>query len=118
MAVETLSVVSQDLNSPEEAEHLDWAAKYQEESQKRHTLGVRTYVDVNRDDKFKSFSEDIWLEPGRQTNYVLHDGDHIKFLIFGAGFGGLLFAINLIKQGYRADDIVIVDTAGGFGGTW
>jgi cation diffusion facilitator CzcD-associated flavoprotein CzcO len=40
-------------------------------------------------------------------------------LILGAGFGGLLFAVRLIQTGaFTADDLLLVDKAGGFGGTW
>jgi hypothetical protein len=31
---------------------------------------------------------------------------------------GILFFIHLLKAGLSVDDIVIVDPAGGFGGTW
>ncbi|KAL3483264.1 hypothetical protein BJX62DRAFT_245055 [Aspergillus germanicus] len=44
---------------------------------------------------------------------------HHKVLILGAGFGGLLFAVRLIQTGaFTADDLLLVDKAGGFGGTW
>ena len=39
-------------------------------------------------------------------------------LIVGAGFGGILSAVKLIQAGINLDDILIVDPAGGFGGTW
>ncbi|KXG50483.1 uncharacterized protein PGRI_069740 [Penicillium griseofulvum] len=43
----------------------------------------------------------------------------VRMLIVGAGFGGLLFAVRLLQSGFlRATDILFVDTAGGFGGTW
>ncbi|KAJ5471246.1 hypothetical protein N7530_008603 [Penicillium desertorum] len=42
-----------------------------------------------------------------------------RVLIVGAGFGGLLFAVRLLQSGFlRATEILFVDTAGGFGGTW
>ncbi|CAG7921057.1 unnamed protein product [Penicillium olsonii] len=44
---------------------------------------------------------------------------NLRVLIVGAGFGGLLFAVRLIQSGFcLATDIILVDTAGGFGGTW
>ncbi len=48
---------------------------------------------------------------GRRATY--------KFLILGAGFGGLLCAVHLIQQGVAtAEEIRLLDAAGGFGGTW
>ncbi|KAJ5375657.1 hypothetical protein N7517_007663 [Penicillium concentricum] len=42
-----------------------------------------------------------------------------RVVIVGAGFGGLLFAVRLLQSGFlRATEILFVDTAGGFGGTW
>ncbi|OQE93050.1 hypothetical protein PENNAL_c0006G10444 [Penicillium nalgiovense] len=43
----------------------------------------------------------------------------VRVLIVGAGFGGLLFAVRLLQSGFlRATEILFVDAAGGFGGTW
>ncbi|KAJ6177846.1 hypothetical protein N7519_008307 [Penicillium mononematosum] len=43
----------------------------------------------------------------------------VRVLIVGAGIGGLLFAVRLLQSGFlRATEILFVDTAGGFGGTW
>lgn len=43
----------------------------------------------------------------------------VRVLIAGAGFGGLLFAVRLLQSGFlRATEILFVDAAGGFGGTW
>lgn len=36
----------------------------------------------------------------------------------GAGFDGLLYAVRMVQAGIRPENIRIVDTAGGFGGTW
>lgn len=41
-----------------------------------------------------------------------------RILIIGAGFGGLLFAVRLLQAGFSRDDLLLVDSAGGFGGTW
>jgi cation diffusion facilitator CzcD-associated flavoprotein CzcO len=47
------------------------------------------------------------------------DGGHTKVLILGAGYGALLFAVRLLETGvFKANDIVFVDAAGGFGGVW
>ncbi|KAJ0423500.1 hypothetical protein BJY00DRAFT_299683 [Aspergillus carlsbadensis] len=52
-----------------------------------------------------------------ESTFALADANPL--LIIGAGFGGLLFAIRLIQSGtYTAQDIILLDMAGGFGGTW
>ncbi|KAJ5545559.1 hypothetical protein N7461_007863 [Penicillium sp. DV-2018c] len=44
---------------------------------------------------------------------------HFRVTIVGAGFGGLLFAVRLLETGFVCQpDILLVDAAGGFGGTW
>ncbi|KAJ6077008.1 hypothetical protein N7499_008989 [Penicillium canescens] len=42
-----------------------------------------------------------------------------RVLIVGAGFGGLLFAVRLLQTGLcQPNELLLVDKAGGFGGTW
>ncbi|KAG7092713.1 hypothetical protein E1B28_009043 [Marasmius oreades] len=48
----------------------------------------------------------------------LTSGDRVKFLIVGAGMGGILNAIRLVQAGFSADQIRIIEVAGGIGGTW
>jgi len=48
----------------------------------------------------------------------VREGDHAKITIVGAGYGGILFAVELLKAGFKPEDLLIVDPAGGFGGTW
>jgi cation diffusion facilitator CzcD-associated flavoprotein CzcO len=56
-------------------------------------------------------------ELARQEPY-LKEGSRIRFLIVGAGHSGLVHAYHLIAAGFSARDIVVVDAAGGWGGTW
>ncbi|KAH7053331.1 hypothetical protein B0J12DRAFT_750866 [Macrophomina phaseolina] len=50
---------------------------------------------------------------------ALVDGQHVDFLIVGAGHAGLLFASSLIDAGAATPErIRLVDAAGGFGGAW
>lgn len=42
----------------------------------------------------------------------------MRLLVLGAGYGGLLYAVRFLEIGFAAADIRLVDTAGGFGGTW
>lgn len=68
-------------------------------------------------EKYRNFVEDPWIESGTAINTPVPNDGHTKILILGAGFGGILFAVRLLQAGVKRDDIVIVDPAGGFGGT-
>ncbi|KZL76604.1 cyclohexanone -monooxygenase [Colletotrichum incanum] len=110
--------------------------KYDEERDKRyHPEGLQQYViDLAASHKFSSFQTDPWVRPESSSQTpnddcistaatidkkaALEDRDSCTFLIVGAGYGGILFAANLIKAGVDPNDIRIVDTAMGFGGTW
>ena len=93
--------------------------KYNAERTKRlRPDGASQYIDLASSDRFQQYQDDPWLEDAGITVPALKDGDHCKYLILGAGFGGLLFAVKLIKAGIDVSDIRIVDSAGGFGGTW
>ncbi|CAG8424826.1 unnamed protein product [Penicillium salamii] len=81
--------------------------------------GPNQYVDLLSDEKLKHFSQDCWLaDDNDQSSLPLQDGSHHRALVIGAGYGGLLFAVRLIEAGFEPKDITIVDSAGGFGGTW
>lgn len=92
--------------------------KYAEEKEKRTTKGLDQYVVLAKSEEFKTLLPDPWIERGTSVNQVVHDGGHCKFLIVGAGFSGILFAVGLIKAGFSVDDLLFVDPAGGFGGAW
>jgi cation diffusion facilitator CzcD-associated flavoprotein CzcO len=109
------------LKSPEAAAAMQVQQRYAEERNKRlRSDGVSQFIDLNTSDKFKHFQSDPWIDlnaPGPAIP-ALKEGSRCKHLILGAGFGGLLFAVRMIQAGIKADDIRIVDSAGGFGGTW
>lgn len=97
--------------------------KYDQEREKRlRSDGVLQYIDICQSEKFKRFAEDPWYHQpgaGHDINTQLILKKRHRVLIVGAGYGGLLFAIRLIQSGvFTLDDIVLVDSAGGFGGTW
>lgn len=96
--------------------------KYDEERQKRlRADGLLQYIDISHSEKFKRLAEDPWYQPGErdEKNARLINKGHHRVLIVGAGYGGLLFAVRLIESGaFTPGDIVLVDSAGGFGGTW
>ena len=107
--------------SPEVAAVMQIQQKYAEERAKRiRPEGVKQYVDLFRSEKFEHFQDDPWIDPHAVEAAVpaLTDGSHCKYLVLGAGFGGLLFAVRLLQAGIKLEDIRIVDSAGGVGGTW
>ncbi|KAH0831528.1 hypothetical protein AYO21_11328 [Fonsecaea monophora] len=95
-------------------------AKYAEERQKRlRPDGTAQYVDVLESDKFKNFGVDPWAWEGHSApTHPLEDGDHYKVVILGTGFAGILYGIHFLRAGFKLSDLLFVDRAGGFGGTW
>lgn len=67
---------------------------------------------------------DLTDDPAYLNEFIVVNTDMLqqrqtRVLIVGAGFGGLLFAVRLLQSGFlRASEILFVDAAGGFGGTW
>ncbi|KAK2602122.1 hypothetical protein N8I77_008681 [Diaporthe amygdali] len=99
--------------------------KYTEEAQKRvmyRPQGMAHYADLRtiESGRFHALAEDPWADHDtlNAREPPLKDGDKAKVVILGGGFGALLAAVRLIKQGFDANDIRFVDSAGGFGGTW
>lgn len=90
--------------------------KYEEERSKRlRQDGMAQFLELNKE------YQDLNKDPFGDYNslpQILRDGDDVKFVIIGGGHAGLLAATRIIDAGFSADDIVIVDKAGGFGGTW
>lgn len=96
--------------------------RYGEERAKRlKPDGDSQYIDVTTSEQFKEhYIRDPWLSLEQSTveSAQRFGNSKCKALILGAGFGGLLHAVMLIEAGMDASDIRLVDTAGGFGGTW
>jgi hypothetical protein len=100
---------------------LTGSQRYIEERNKRlRPEGLGQFVRVADSAQLKYLGNDPWVDHAALNAKapVLSDGDDIKFLVLGAGYGGLLFAVHLIEAGFSAADIRFVDAAGGFGGTW
>lgn len=95
-------------------------AKYEEEKKKRiRQDGMAQYVKLGVDPKFTNFAKDPWNERPAGVFKLNSTDNRYKAAILGAGFGGLLFAVNLIeKGGYCPEDIILIDRATSFGGTW
>ena len=87
------------------------ARKYVEEREKRlRTDAVQQYQPLQG--KFAGFDADPNAEP-LERDSIEREAD---VLIIGGGFGGLLTAVELRKQGI--EQIVIVEKGSDFGGTW
>ncbi|KAM0547500.1 hypothetical protein ACHAPJ_010373 [Fusarium lateritium] len=106
------------INNPHKAQ--DIIERYGEERAKRlRNDGQAQYIDISLSAQHEKFGQDPWAEPG--TFKPLLDefpNRRCDILIVGAGWGGLLHAVRMVKQGIAPESIRIIDTAGGFGGTW
>lgn len=94
--------------------------KYAQERDKRiRPEGLAQYIDV-RSKEIQDLARDTWVDYKSSAikNPPLKDGSSTKFLICGGGHSGILYAYRLIEAGFSSKEIVIVDIAGGFGGTW
>jgi len=93
--------------------------KYKQERDKRvRPDGSSQYINPAKSEKLKRFQEDPWIDAHTPNPGLVNfpTGSRVKVLVVGAGFGGLLFGARFQEAGIN--DICIVDSAGGFGGTW
>ncbi|KAI1841557.1 hypothetical protein JX266_012210 [Neoarthrinium moseri] len=98
----------------------DLAKKYAQEREKRmRPDGMNQFVDA-RSPLVQDLAKDPWVdyEALAAQELPVKNGDRVKFLIVGCGHNGLLFASRLIGAGFKSEDILLVDVAGGWGGTW
>ncbi|KAH7055958.1 flavin-binding monooxygenase-like family protein [Macrophomina phaseolina] len=78
-------------------------------------------IDVSDHEHFNYLAEDPWVDHdvlNAQQPPPLIDGQQTEFLILGAGHGGFMFATRLVEAGITPESIRMVDSTGGFGGTW
>jgi cation diffusion facilitator CzcD-associated flavoprotein CzcO len=99
--------------------------KYAEEAAKRlRHDGIQQFVELKdaESGRLRELADDPWVDHSvlNSQDPPVKQGGKYKFVILGAGYGGLLFAVRLIQAGVvdGPDDIRLVDAAGGFGGTW
>ena len=98
--------------------------KYAKEANKRlRSEGAAQFLPLNEaiEDRLHSLLDDPWADHSRLNARLspIRDQQIIPFFVLGAGYGGLLYTVNLIESGASTpEDIRIVDAAGGFGGTW
>ncbi|TVY81020.1 FAD-binding monooxygenase ausC [Lachnellula suecica] len=95
-------------------------ARYAEERSKRlRDDGVEQFIDISISERFQHFQNDPWVEKSSiKDAKEMFPNNSCEMLILGAGWGGLLYAVRMIEAGIKPENIRIVDTAGGFGGTW
>lgn len=86
--------------------------RYEEERAKRlRADGLAQYQELKGD--LADFDRDPFADPDFTRDPVIEE---TEVVIVGAGFAGMLTAINLKERGVH--DIRMVDKAGDFGGTW
>jgi hypothetical protein len=94
----------------------------QERENQLRNRGRTPYIDLLSSSRFTNLTRDPWITDATHTTPTttnLLSQNRTPVLIIGAGFGSLLFAIRVFQSGtYTAEDSILVDTAGGFGGTW
>lgn len=67
------------------------------------------FVKLHMSDQFKHFTHDPWLPADGSTHGICLSENKVyifKFVIQGAGFGGLLYAARLVEAGFKPEDIV------------
>jgi cation diffusion facilitator CzcD-associated flavoprotein CzcO len=111
--------------SPEDLKLFELSQKYGAEAAKRlRSDGLSQFVRLKEagSERFRALAEDPWADHAalNAKEPIVKEDTPYKFLILGAGYGGLLYAVRLIEAGLASgpDDIRLVDAAGGFGGTW
>lgn len=78
-------------------------------------------TNIGTKERLKDFARDPWAgyEPSTAPRHdPVAASKHTKIVIIGTGYGGLLFAVRLLQSGILLEDILLVDAANGFGGTW
>jgi cation diffusion facilitator CzcD-associated flavoprotein CzcO len=86
--------------------------RYEAERQKRlRADGLAQYSALAED--YEDFDHDPWADPDFTREPVVAELDA---LVVGAGFGGMLTAVELLRLGVT--NFKMIDKAGDFGGTW
>ncbi|KAF1942117.1 FAD/NAD(P)-binding domain-containing protein [Clathrospora elynae] len=116
MTSTTTFIESNDNALPAEQKYFLEAAK------RKRADGTKQFQQLHfsTNERLRSLADDVWADHTAldALPVPIDEGGRIKFLILGAGMGGIIMAIKLIKKGFAAEDILLVDSAGGTGGTW
>lgn len=97
--------------------------RYGEEAAKRiRKEGNAQYIDtsLSKDKRFERFHQDVWADPSSIADLrQMFPEQRCRMLVLGAGFSGIQYAVRMTQNaGIDPSDLRIVDSAGGFGGTW
>lgn len=95
-------------------------ARYEEERKRRlRDDGNAQFIEVANSAQYEHFADDPWVDPAtiQPLQSKFPDG-RSEMLIIGAGWGGIQSAVRMVEAGIPAEEIRIIDPAGGFGGTW
>ncbi|KAI0129109.1 hypothetical protein BJ170DRAFT_360437 [Xylariales sp. AK1849] len=97
--------------------------KFRDEAAKRvRTDGMAQYQELHHsdNDRLRHLVDDPFADHAALDQLIppVKSGDRVKFLVTGAGMGGILNAVRLIQAGFSVEQICIVEVAGGIGGTW
>jgi hypothetical protein len=107
-------IESNEVAVPPEQKYLIEAAK------RKRGDGLKQFEELHFSDnnRLRSLADDPWADHAALDILPapINEGDRVKFLIGGAGMGGIAMAIRLIKEGFTADQMVLIDAAGGIGG--
>ncbi|MCB2083510.1 MAG: NAD(P)/FAD-dependent oxidoreductase [Sphingomonadaceae bacterium] len=99
-------------NASPDARSEELHRKYIEERNKRISPDREAqYIDAQGD--YSDFAKDPYTPEVAERDPV---SEEVDVLVVGAGFGGMLTGMNLLKAGI--DNFRILDMAGDFGGTW
>ncbi|KAL2162933.1 hypothetical protein VTH06DRAFT_6769 [Thermothelomyces fergusii] len=110
--------------TPEDVKLYELSQKYTAEATKRfRPEGLGQFIRLKEvgNERFRALAEDPWVDHAAlNAKEPIEDGARYKFIILGAGYGGLLYAVHLVEAGLVTGphDLLMVDAAGGFGGTW
>ncbi|KAK0720247.1 pyridine nucleotide-disulfide oxidoreductase-like protein [Lasiosphaeris hirsuta] len=111
--------------SAEDLKLYELSQKYTEEAAKRFRAdGSAQFFELQdaEAERLRTLAEDPWVDHAalNAQDSPVKDGGRYKFLVLGAGFGGMLLAVRLIEAGVASgpNDLRIIDKVGGFGGTW
>ncbi|KAJ6006028.1 hypothetical protein N7451_003972 [Penicillium sp. IBT 35674x] len=95
--------------------------RYEEERKKRlREDGNAQFIEVSEFPQYEHFADDPWVDPTAVQPPLQEKfpDNRSEMLIIGAGWGGIQYAVRMVEAGILAEDIRIIDPAGGFGGTW
>ncbi|CAG8936134.1 unnamed protein product [Penicillium salamii] len=95
-------------------------ARYEEERRKRlREDGNTQFIEVAKSAQYEHFADDPWVDSASiQPLQTKFPNNRSEMIIIGAGWGGIQNAIRMVESGIPAENIRIIDPAGGFGGTW